>query len=297
LSDERCAQCAAEAAEHRVQQPGAQSPWLGAGVTHYENFPVASRLLPSPLRPAVIALYRFARYADDLADEGQATPEERLAQLASLREALADPDTAHPMVAPLHPLLATHRMDAHLLLRLLQAFEQDVVVTRYRDQAMLQAYCERSANPIGRLMLQLFDRGDDASLGLSDSICTALQLINFLQDVAIDWGKGRVYLPLDRLQAFGIDEREIERAVSLGRSSPPLRAVIAEQAQHARALLESGKPLVRRVPLRLALELRLVIAAARRVLARLARTGHDPVAHRPVLGLRDMVPILVQMLR
>jgi phytoene/squalene synthetase len=134
-------------------------------------------------------------------------------------------------------------------------------------------------------------------LGLSDSICTALQLINFLQDVAIDWGKGRVYLPLDRLQAFGIDEREIERAVSLGRSSPPLRAVIAEQAQHARALLESGKPLVRRVPLRLALELRLVIAAARRVLARLARTGHDPVAHRPVLGLRDMVPILVQMLR
>lgn len=270
---------------------------LITGVDHYENFPVASALVPRRLRPAIVAIYRFARYADDVADEGDAPAHERLAELGRLRAALAgEPGADHPVVAQLRPHLQAHRLSSADFLALLSAFEQDVRVSRYPDRAALLDYCNRSANPVGRLVLQLFGARDARTEPLSDAICSALQLINFLQDVAIDWSRGRLYLPLDEMLADGIDEQLIGDAVAAGRAPQQLRSHIARQSRRCAALLESGAPLTALVPLRLSLELRAILAGARRILEQMARAGYDPIARRPRLGWRDAVPMLRLML-
>jgi len=275
-----------------------KSPWLGSGTAHYENFPVGSWLLPAALRPAVAALYRFARYADDVADEGRASAGERLAELARLRAAIDDPQgSPHPMVTPLLPWVRRFDLQPRLLTDLLSAFEQDVTVHRFTDRAALLDYCGRSANPVGRLMLQLFDRRDEAAYRASDAICSALQLINFAQDVAPDWTKGRVYLPQQALRAAGIDDAVIGDSVQRGRADVRLAAVIAEEAAFARRLLESGRPLLARVPWRLAIELRAILAGGAHVLDRLRAGGSDPIARRPVIGRADVPAILLKMFR
>jgi len=266
--------------------------WV-SGVAHYENFPVASVLVPRRLRPALIAIYAFARYADDVADEGDALPEHRLEELAALRRALdAAAGASHPAVEPLRPHIRTHTLPIEDFTALLSAFEQDVRVRRYADRAAVLDYCTRSANPIGRLMLQLFDARNPDTVPLSDSICTALQLINFLQDFAIDWQRGRLYLPLDELERQGVDEPSLATAVAAGRAPQPLRAVFASQADRCEALLESGAPLVGLVPGRLAWELRAILAGGRRILQQLAATGFDPIATRPALRPRDGLALL-----
>lgn len=272
------------------------APGLVTGVDHYENFPVASVLVPARLRPAVIAIYRFARYADDVADEGDATPEVRLHELERLRLALTrDTPGVHPVVDALRPHLERHELGVEPLLALLSAFAQDVRVNRYADDATLLDYCRRSANPVGQLVLGLFGRLDRETAPLSDAICTALQLINFLQDVASDWGRNRVYLPASAMAASRIGERDIAEAVRSGRAGEGLRACISSRAAQAGALLESGAPLVSRVPVRLSLELRATLAGGRRILALLERSGFDPIAHRPKLGWRDS-PALVRLM-
>jgi len=266
--------------------------WL-TGVAHYENFPVASVLVPRRLRPALIAIYSFARYADDVADEGDAPPAQRLEELAALRRALdAVEGATHPVVEPLRPHIRTHALPIEDFTALLSAFEQDVRVRRYPHRAAVLDYCTRSANPIGRLMLQLFDTRNPETVLLSDAICTALQLINFLQDFAIDWQRGRLYVPLDELTGQGVDERTLATAVAAGRAPPPLRTVLAGQAERCEALLESGAPLVRLVPGRLAWELRAILAGGRRILEQLAATGFDPIATRPALRPRDGLALL-----
>ena len=270
----------------------AGKPWHG--VAHYENFPVASWLVPSAMRPAVTALYRFARYADDVADEGEHPPQERLAELARLEHALDEPAPGHPLVAPLMPHLTAQPQARDECRALLSAFRQDVSVTRHADFAALQDYCARSAAPVGRLMLGLFGCRREALLAPSDAICTALQLINFLQDMAIDWSRGRLYIALDELRAAGLDEAAIERAVRTGQADAPLRGLIEGQARRCAALLEAGAPLVSEVPWRLGLELRGVLAGGRRILELLARGGYDPFARRPRLDAGD-VPALLRL--
>jgi squalene synthase HpnC len=270
------------------------------GVEHYENFPVASWLMPARLRPAVVAIYRFARHADDVADEGDALPAERLAALAALREALnrarAGTDPGDPVVAQLVPHVAAHRLDWSRFDALLSAFEQDVTVHRYPDTATLLDYCRRSADPVGHLMLALSDQLDDTTRPLSNCICTALQLINFLQDAAIDWRRGRLYLPLDALARHGLDESDVARASAAGRAEPALRACVAAEARRAGEMLAAGAPLARRVGGRLGWELRAIVAGGNRILARLARGGHDPFAARPALSARDALPLAGAML-
>lgn len=276
----------------------AANPWIGASTEHYENFPVGSLLLPAALRPAVAALYRFARYADDVADEGDARPEQRIAELARLRRAvLAGAQADVPVVAALVPFVSRHRLEPRLLTDLLSAFEQDVTVTRYEDFPSLLDYCRRSANPVGRLMLQLFEVRDDAATGWSDAICSALQLINFLQDVGIDWHKGRVYLPLQSLASAGLGAAAVGEAVAAGRCPAKLREVIRAEAERAGAMLESGRPLCAAVPRRLGLELRMIVAGGRAVLRQLADHGFDPVARRPKLGFADLPRILTDTAR
>jgi squalene synthase HpnC len=256
-------------------------------VGHYENFPVASRLVPARLRPAVVAVYRFARAADDLADEGDASPAVRLAALAAFDRALTAIGNGETPDTPPFPALAAaireHGLPMAPLHDLVSAFTQDVTVARYDSYADVLDYCRRSANPVGRLMLALYHADTPANLGASDAICTGLQLTNFWQDIALDWKKGRVYLPLEDLDRFGVTMAQIAEQ----RTDDRWRALIAFEVARTRALLQSGRPLARALPWRLGLELSAVIAGGTRILDRIAAVGGDVFAHRPVLRTWD----------
>ncbi|ANN72880.1 squalene synthase HpnC [Bordetella bronchialis] len=264
-------------------------------VDHYENFPVASILLPPRLRAAVRDIYRFARSADDIADEGEAADAERLAGLAAYRaelhriaqgkpgvRAVADPALA-AVFDPLAATIARHQLPVTPFYDLLSAFEQDVTVKRYADEAALLDYCARSANPVGRLMLHLYGAAGADNLRDADAICTGLQLVNFWQDVHIDWRKDRVYLPQDALRRHGVTEQDIGTC----RLSPAWSALMADMTARTRALLNSGAPLARRLPGRIGLELRLVVQGGLRILERIERARYDVFMNRPQLGARD----------
>jgi squalene synthase HpnC len=256
-------------------------------VGHYENFPVASWLLPRDLRPAVAAIYWFARSADDFADEGDAPPAERLARLDAYRDDLrriaegAAPGS--PVLARLAPVIAAHALPLQPFGDLLDAFSQDVVKQRYASFAEVLDYCCRSANPVGRLMLHLFRAAGAENIRRSDEICTGLQLANFWQDVAVDWAKGRLYLPQDELARFGASETQI----AAGRVDDAWRRLMAFQVARTRALLQSGAPLARALPGRTGWELRLVVQGGLRILERIDRAGGDVFRHRPVLRAPD----------
>jgi squalene synthase HpnC len=265
-------------------------------VAHYENFPVASLLVPRALRPAVVAIYRFARAADDAADEGDAAPADRLAELARFERALdgiaAGAAQEESLFADLGAAVARHALPIPLLRDLLDAFRQDVVTHRYPTRAALFDYCRRSANPIGRLLLHLYHAATPANLERSDAICTGLQLVNFWQDVALDWPKGRVYLPHEDLVRFGVDERQI----AAGRCDANWRALMAFETAGTRTLLEAGRPLVRQLPWRLGLELSGVLAGGHRILDGIDAAGGDVFRRRPRLGRGDWALVAIRAL-
>ena len=257
-----------------------------SSIDHYENFPVASWLCPAHLRPAVAALYHFARTADDLADEGHDPAHHRLDQLGEYRADLANcfkptkvTSTQWPKVfTALRDAIQQHKLPVQPLFDLLDAFEQDVIYTRmeqgYRNRDELLDYCRRSANPIGRLMLHLYGVNDEASLIQSDAICTALQLINFWQDRAQDLQRGRNYLPQDH--------------------------TLTEELVFARQLMEQGAPLVHRIKGRAGWELRAVVQGGLRILDKLdARTETADHTHlsRPKLNKFDFVLIAWRCIR
>ncbi|MEO6566286.1 MAG: squalene synthase HpnC [Casimicrobiaceae bacterium] len=256
-------------------------------VGHYENFPVASRLVPAALRPAVIAIYRFARRADDLADEGDALPAQRLAALAAYDAALDRIAAGENPQEPPFPALAQAIRDHGLPLApfhdLLSAFTQDVSVGRYGTFADLADYCRRSANPIGRLLLSLYRADAPANLAMSDSICTGLQLTNFWQDIGIDREKDRVYLPQEDLDRFGVTVAQIAQ----GHVDDRWRALLAFETARTRAMLVSGRPLTKALPWRLGLELSAVIAGGLRILNRVDAVQGDVFTQRPQLRKRD----------
>jgi len=270
-------------------------------VDHYENFPVASVLLPRRLVPAVEAIYAFARSADDIADEGDATPTERFAALHAYDAALDaierserfDDGAANPMFARLADALRRHALPVQPLRDLLSAFRQDVVTARYGDYAALLDYCRRSANPVGRLMLGLYGKADDSNLRQSDAICSALQLINFWQDVGIDIGKGRIYLPLEDLARFQVSEDDIVQ----GRTGPAWRALMRFEVERARALMLEGAPLATRLPGRIGWELRLVVQGGLRILEAIERADYDVFRRRPRLERLDWLVLLWRSLR
>ncbi len=269
-------------------------------VDHYENFPVASFLLPARLRPAVRNIYRFARTADDIADEGNASRQERQKELERYRLAVRhlgagnpasdlDPDLQSVFV-PLAETMRDHDLPADPFLDLLSAFSQDVVQTRYADDEALLDYCRRSANPVGLLMLHLYDAVRPELVALSDAICTGLQLTNFWQDVAIDWQKDRIYIPQDALRHHNVDEALIARACQgqqdLARQEA-WQSLMAERVQHARQLLLTGLPLGKKLNGRIAFELRMVVHGGLRILERLDLLHYDVFQRRPTLGKAD----------
>ena len=253
--------------------------------------------MPASMRPAVVAIYRFARSADDLADEGDAPPEQRLEALARYDAALTAIGRGESPPAPPFPALAeairAHRLPLAPFHDLLSAFAQDVTVKRYADYASLEDYCRRSANPVGRLLLSLYDAQTPANMVASDAICTGLQLTNFWQDVAIDWRKERVYLPQDDLRRFGVDEADIEAQRADSRWGRLMRHEVAR----ARSLLESGRTLPRALPWRIGLELAAVIAGGLRILQRIDQADGDVFTRRPALRRRDWCVVAFQALR
>jgi squalene synthase HpnC len=265
-------------------------------VGHYENFPVASVLLPARLRHPVEVIYWFARSADDFADEGNLNPEQRLelldgyrAELTRLQQGEAPEDSRF---ADLNAVITAHRLPFKPFFDLLDAFSQDVVKPRYADFAEVMDYCTRSADPVGRLMLHLYDEANGANLVCSDRICSALQLINFWQDVDIDYRKNRIYLPQDEMRRFGVGEEQIARRDASGNWSELMRF----QIDRARAMLESGAPLARRLPGRIGLEIRMIVQGGLRILDKLERVDGDVFRRRPVLRPLDWPGMLVRAL-
>ena len=258
-------------------------------VEHYENFPVASILLPAHLRPAVEAIYAFARSADDLADEGDAPPDARLAALSRYEEALDRMEAGANIEGAIFTNIASVKSAYGIPLRplrdLISAFKQDVVTTRYTKIEDLLDYCRRSANPVGHLMLFLYGTDSPRNLEDSDAICTALQLINFWQDVAIDWKKARIYIPLSDMARFGVTEAHLET----GRVDDAWRSLMRFEVNRARAMMLSGAPLATRLPGRIGWELRLVVQGGLRILERIEAADYDVFRRRPVLGLPDWI--------
>jgi squalene synthase HpnC len=260
-------------------------------VEHYENFPVASILLPSRLRPAVEAIYAFARSADDLADEGDALPEQRLAALNAYDDALTNIEQGGVHHEPMFERLAQAIREFDLPVKpmhdLLSAFKQDVVVSRYATYDELLDYCARSANPVGNLMLHLYGAADEENLRDSDAICTALQLINFLQDVAIDLHKERIYIPLEDLNRFAISPAALDHASA----RPRWRSMMKFEVERTRALMLSGAPLALRLKGRIGFELRMVVQGGLRILDAIEAAEYDVFLHRPKLTRRDWLGI------
>lgn len=252
-------------------------------VDHYENFPVASILMPAHLRRPVTLIYRFAREADDFADEGDLPPAERLALLHGFDEELDRIELgrppARPWFADLADVIRQHGLPIQLFRDLLSAFAQDVTKNRYADYTDVLDYCRRSANPIGRLLLVLYGKTTAQNNAWGDAICSSLQLINFWQDVAIDYRKNRIYFPQDEMASYGITEQQLAAQNTGGR----WRDFMRFQVDRARAFLHSGAPLGRVLQGRLGMEMRMIIAGGDRILTKIARADYDVFHRRPVL--------------
>ena len=281
-----------------------KAPALPAVRTPEENFPVASWLCPARLRPPIAAIYWFARTADDLADEGTAPASQRLADLDAYRADLAACFAGRAVSARWHPVferlgLAVRQfaLPQAPLAALLSAFRQDVVKTAqgagYADRPELLDYCSRSANPVGRLLLHLHGLSEPRALACSDSICSALQLTNFWQDLGVDVARGRLYVPAQDCREHGLDP---QRPASWA-GDPAAPRLVASLVHWARHTMQQGAPLVHMVPGRAGWELRLVVQGGLRILDRLEAGGFDPFRVRPRLRRRDFAPLLWRSLQ
>ncbi|MCE5180174.1 MAG: squalene synthase HpnC [Betaproteobacteria bacterium] len=265
---------------------------------HYENFPVASVLLPKRLRHPVSVIYSFARAADDFADEGDLEDATRLSLLGNFRSELDGIDAgitpATPLFVDLAEVVARHRLPLQPFYDLLDAFSQDVTVKRYANLGELMNYCQRSANPVGLLLLHLYDAASERNISYSNAICSSLQLINFLQDVAIDYhDKDRIYLPQDELAKYRITEAQIARGDCGGLWQPFMQF----QIERTRKLLQSGAPLGNILRGRIGLEMRMIVMGGETILRKLHKSGGDVFNNRPILKSGDWAYMLYRALR
>ena len=281
--------------KQELRQSGCTVDNRRVSIDHYENFPVASILCPAVIRPAVVAIYRFARTADDLADEGNVPAAQRQADLAAYRaDLMAVAAHSRPsarwsgVFEALRPVLLKSVLPLNLLTDLLSAFEQDVVKHSYTDRSDLLDYCRRSANPVGRLLLHLHGVSDAQSLRQSDAICTALQLANFWQDLSVDTQRGRIYLPATDCARFSVAPLSILE----GHDSPSTRALVAEMVSWTRELMHFGTPLVHALPGRAGWELRLVVQGGLRILDKVEALAFATLKTRPTLNALDL-PIML----
>ena len=258
---------------------------------HYENFPVASQLLPRHFRQPIAVIYAFARTADDFADEGNRSPAERLKLIddyeTRLQRLIAGVPGSDPVFIALADVIKRYALPIGLFEDLLSAFSQDVTKQGYENFDEVMDYCRRSANPVGRLLLFLYNQTEAENLSLSDQICTALQLINFLQDLLQDFDEhNRIYLPQDEMRKFQVSEADLQNRIS----DSTMQKLIQLQIQRARALLLAGAPLGNKLSGRIGLELRMIIQGGMRILQKLENNGGN-VFLRPRLKKSDYLGI------
>lgn len=255
---------------------------------HYENFPVASWLLPARMRPHIAAIYAFARTADDFADEPGRSREERLALLdqwrAMLHEAARGEDSAHPVFRALAHSMRECDLPVDLLDDLLSAFRQDVLINRYRTWDEVMDYCRRSANPVGRLVLRVAGVREQDADRASDALCSGLQLANFWQDFGVDWSRGRLYVPREESDRSGASESDL----AAGRMTIEWKSALRAGVARTRALFEAGRPVTGAVRGRLRFELRATWAGGMRILDKIERLDYDTLHSRPTIGKGDL---------
>lgn len=270
-------------------------------IDHYENFPVASLLLPRALRKPITVIYHFARSADDIADEGDADNESRLSALQDYVDELRridageSPNTA--LFLALRKVIAQHQLPLTPFYDLLSAFAQDVETHRYNDFEQLRDYCRRSANPVGQLVLHLAKTNHPLHLQRSDFICTALQIINFLQDIAIDWPKGRVYVPQQELALFDLSDNDIKAMCSGAPCPPRWRDLMLFQTKRAKKLMQAGSPLINALPGRLRWEIKLTVLGGLCILEKIEAVEGDVFRHRPTLNALDWLKLILRAIR
>jgi squalene synthase HpnC len=267
----------------------AYTRWLAQH--HYENFHVATFLLPRRLRQDFYNVYAYCRWADDLGDEmgGRARSLELLEWWRAELDAMYAGRATHPVFVALIDTVRKHAIPRQPFADLIQAFVQDQTVARYRDWEELFGYCRYSANPVGRLVLHLCGYSDAGRQRLSDATCTALQLANFWQDVTVDLLKDRVYIPLETMERHGYTVEEL----CARRFTPAFREVMREAVEKARELFFEGLPLSRIVDRRLALDLDLFSRGGLRVLEKIARRDYDVLAARPAISKAERVRLLL----
>jgi len=264
-------------------------------VSHYENFPVASLLVPAELRAPIEVIYRFARSADDFADEGADPPDIRLEKLNRYRGELERVERGLPpedsLFRDVARIVHAHGLPLPLFNDLLDAFSQDVIKKRYASFIEVSDYCRRSANPVGRLLLHLFKRTAEPDLRASDAICSALQLINFWQDADLDYRRdNRIYLPQDEMARHGVTERHLAEQ----RCDTAWQDLMRFQVQRSREMMLSGATLGRTLPGRIGLEIRATIQGGLRILAKIEAAGYDVFRRRPVLKALDWPMLLLR---
>ena len=280
-----------EPSEHDVRE--AYDHCLTITRAHYENFPVASLLIPRGKRSHIGAIYAFARIADDMADEGTLPADERLARLGEWQRKL---DNCYEGIADDRVFIALRRtvhefrIPKDLFAALLTAFRQDVVKRRYESFEELLEYCRNSANPVGRLVLLIFGYHDDALFRYSDYICTALQLTNFWQDIDVDRKKNRIYVPIEDMERFDYSEEDLLAR----RGTDEFRRMMQLQIERSRALFRAGYPLTRVVGSDLRLELSVTWLGGSRILDKIERADYDVFTHRPELSVMDFIPIMMR---
>lgn len=262
---------------------------------HYENFPVVSFLVPKELRKHVAVIYQFARTADDLADEGNDTDSIRIENLNNYESDFTEAQKGNyknEFWKALHASILERNLTPKYFHDLLKAFKQDVEVKRYNTFEDILQYCAHSANPVGRLILELFNLGDEELNIYSDNICTALQLANFYQDVGVDFKKGRIYIPLEEMKKYGVDENVfVEKDNNVN-----FKELLRHQVDRTKNIFQEGRKLIQHLPYRLRLEISWTVLGGEKILSEIEKIDYDVLNVRPKLSKFDYIFLMIKSL-
>ncbi|MBI1936839.1 MAG: squalene synthase HpnC [Ignavibacteriales bacterium] len=261
--------------------------------SHYENFPVVSFFIPKELRKHIAVVYKFARQADDIADEGNNEIEQRIQQLSDYKQKLSDALNQKfydGFWSAFYNTVTERNLPPQNFFDLLSAFEQDITKTRYNNFSELLNYCTHSANPVGRIILDLFNISDNEAIKYSDAVCTALQLTNFLQDTAVDYSKGRIYLPLDEMKNFGVEENIFR----LKENNSNFMLLLKHQIGRIDGMFDTGKKLLVKLPSSLKYQIKMTILGGKEILRKIEKNNYDVLNVRPALTKADFINLLLK---
>ena len=262
-------------------------------MNHYENFPVASFLIPKYYRKDVAIVYWFARTADDLADEGQIDSIKRLEELNKFENEFKkslNGESTNFYFTQLSKIICDRKLPTKYFFDLLSAFRQDVVKNEYQDFYEIENYCSRSANPVGRILLGIFNINEEEAIISSDKICTALQLTNFFQDTVIDIEKGRNYYPQNEMKMFGV----LQKMFELKENNPNIKALVKHNVERAQSLFDEGKNLIKYLNGRFKIEIKWTIAGGEKILDKIRKNDYDVFTKRPKLYKIDFISLFIK---